>query len=97
MRLYKRPTDIFFLNRYPYFQIFFTDLWPVANILLTTETDIPKFAYRYICRYFNKVFWLKLVGIASTSLVHFGSKINQYKCVYVIAKIAKQCCCIGKT
>jgi len=31
---------------------------------LATDIDIPKFAYRYICRYFNKLFWLKLVGIA---------------------------------
>jgi len=37
-----------------------TDIWPVANIRLTTDTDILKFAYRYICQYFNKVFWLKL-------------------------------------
>jgi len=41
-----------------YFQ--FTDICPVADIRLVTDTDIPKFAYRY----FNKVFWLKLVGIA---------------------------------
>jgi len=34
------------------FQKFFTDIWPLA--------DIPK----YICRYFIKVFWLKLVWIA---------------------------------
>jgi len=32
------------------------------------------------------------VGIAYTSLVYFSSNINQYKLVYVTAKIAKQCC-----
>jgi len=31
---------------------------------LATDTDIPKFAYRYFCQYFNKVFWLKLERIA---------------------------------
>jgi len=36
------------------------EIWPAANIRLATDTDIPKFAYRY----FNKVFWLKLVWIA---------------------------------
>jgi len=35
------------------------------------------------------------VGIAYLSLVHFSSNINQYNCVYVTAKIAKQRC-IGK-
>jgi len=54
----KKPTDI----------IFFTDIWPAADIRLATETDIPKFAYRYIYRYFNKVFWLILVWTAT-----FGS------------------------
>jgi len=78
----------------PIFSEFFTDNWPVADILLTTDTDIPKFVYRYICRYFAKYFG-KLVGIAYTSLVHFSSNINQYKCVYVIAKITQQYC-IGK-
>jgi len=29
------------------------------------------------------------VGITYTSLVHFSSNINQYKRVYIIAKIAK--------
>jgi len=75
---------------------FFTDIWPVVNILLTTDTDIPKFAYRFICRYFNKVLLLKLVGIAYKSLVRFNSNINQYKCIYVTAKFAKQCF-TGKT
>jgi len=27
-----------------------TDIWPAADIRLATNTDIPKFAYRYICR-----------------------------------------------
>jgi len=93
--IYRLETD-----RYQFYEtvspiFFFADIWPVSDILLTTDTDIQKFAYRYICRHFNKVFWLKLVGIAFTSLVHFSSNINQYKRVYVTAKIAKQCC-IGK-
>jgi len=68
----------------------FTDIWTVADILLTTDTDILKFASRYIYRYFNEVFWLKLVEIAYTSSVHFNSSVNQCKCVYITAKIAKQ-------
>jgi len=36
------------------------------------------------------------VGIAYTSLMHFGCNMNQYKRVYVTVKIAKLCC-IGKT
>jgi len=28
------------------------------HIRLDTDTNISKFAYRCICRYFNKVFWL---------------------------------------
>jgi len=51
----------FFKNRYRYFQKFFTDSWPTADIRLSTDT---RFAYRYFCRYFDKVFWLKLVWIA---------------------------------
>jgi len=43
------------------FKKLFTDTWPVANIRLTIDTDIPKCAYWYICWYFNKVFWSKLV------------------------------------
>jgi len=43
------------LKQIPIFSIFFTDIWPVADILFITDTDIPKFAYRHICRYFNKV------------------------------------------
>jgi len=73
------------------FITFFIDIWPVVDILLATDTDIPKFVYRYICRYFNNVFWLKLVWTAYTSLVHFSNNINQYKCVYVTITIAKQC------
>jgi len=48
-----------------------------SNILLTTDTDFSKFAYRY----FNEIFSFKLVRIAYTSLVHFSStgNINQYK------------------
>jgi len=37
----------------PIFSKFFTDIWPTADIRLTTDTDIPKFAYRCFCRYFN--------------------------------------------
>jgi len=43
------------------FKIFFTDICPAANIRLATDTNVPKFAYRYIYRYFKKVFWFKLV------------------------------------
>jgi len=50
----------------PIFLIFFTGNWPVADMRLATDTDIPNFAYRYIYRYF-KVFWLKLVVIAYSS------------------------------
>jgi len=57
----------------------------------TQRQDIPRFPYRYICR-FNKVFYLKLVGIAYTSLVHFNSNTIQCKCTYITANIAKQCC-----
>jgi len=35
----------------------------VADILLAADIDILKFAYQYICRYFNKIFWPKLVWI----------------------------------
>jgi len=79
---YLLETDRYFFS--PIFSIFFTDIWPV-NILLTTDTDIPKFAYRY----FTKVFWFKLVRIAYTSF-YCSSNINQYKCIYVTAEIAKQ-------
>jgi len=72
------------------FKKIFTDFWPVADILLNTDTDISKFASD-ILRYFNKAFWLKLVRIAYTSLVHFiSNNTNQFKCVYVTAKIAMQ-------
>jgi len=49
-------------DRYHFFESdtdifnFFTDIWSVVDIVLVTDTDIPKFAYRYICRYFNKIF-----------------------------------------
>jgi len=71
-------TDFIFLKLIPVFSIFLTDIWPVANILLTTDTDILKFAYRY----FNKVVWLKLVGIAYTrqsNLVN-GIPANKFVC-----------------
>jgi len=38
------------IDRYHFFETV-TDICPVANIRLATDTDIPKFAYRYICRY----------------------------------------------
>jgi len=44
---WKTDTDI---------SIFFTDIWPAADIRLVTDTDIPKFAYRYIFRYLNEEF-----------------------------------------
>jgi len=46
--LFETDTDIF--------KKFFTDIWPAVDIRLATDTDIPKFAYRYL----NKVFWLIL-------------------------------------
>jgi len=52
------------IDRYHFFETdtdifknFFTDIWPSADIRLATDTDVSKFAYRY----FNKVFWLKLM------------------------------------
>jgi len=51
---YETNTDIF--------KKIFTDIWSVADIRLATNIDIPNFAYRY----FNKVFWLKIVWIAYT-------------------------------
>jgi len=33
------------LKPIPIFLNFFTDIWPVADILLATDSDIPKFAY----------------------------------------------------
>jgi len=53
--LFETDTDIF--------NYFFSDIWPAADIQLAIYTDIPKFAYGYFCRYFNKIFWFKLVGI----------------------------------
>jgi len=44
---------LYFWNRYRYFQILFTDVWPVADIRLATDTDILKLAYQYIFRYLN--------------------------------------------
>jgi len=57
---YKLVTDRYHFLIPIFSKKFFTDIWPVVDILLTTDTDIPKFPYRY----FNKVFWLKLVEIA---------------------------------
>jgi len=57
-------------NRYNFFETdtdicnFFTDIWPPTDIRMATDTDILKFAYRYIFRYLTEVFWLKLVWIA---------------------------------
>jgi len=60
---YKLETDRYnFLKLFLIF--FFTDTWPTADIRMATDTDISNFAYRYICRYFNKKFWLKLMWIA---------------------------------
>jgi len=88
-----RPTSFFDTDtNTDILKFFFSDIWSVADSLFTTDIDILKFAYRYIFRYFNKVFSVKLVGITYTSLVHFSSNINQYKCVYINAKIAQQCC-----
>jgi len=54
----------FFETESDIFKKIFTYIWPVSVIQLATDTDIPKFAYRHIFRYFNKVFWLKLMWIA---------------------------------
>jgi len=43
------------------FSIFFPNICQAADIRMATDTDIPKFAYRYIYQYFNEVCWLKLV------------------------------------
>jgi len=51
--LFLKPTQIFSI-------LFLTDIWPSADIRLATDTDIPKFVYRY----FNEVFRLKLTRIA---------------------------------
>jgi len=56
--MYKLETDRYFFETDIF--NFFTEIWPAADIRLATDTDIPKFAYRY----FNKVFWYKLVWIA---------------------------------
>jgi len=53
-RFFETVTDIFKKK--------FTDIWPAADIRVAT--DIPKLAYRYFRRYFNKVFWFKFVRIA---------------------------------
>jgi len=46
-------------DRYHFFFETDTDIFQkiFTDIRLATDTDIPKFAYRYICRYFIKVFW----------------------------------------
>jgi len=42
---------------YRYYKLDFKGIaWPVADIRLATDIDIPKFAYQYFGRYFNKVF-----------------------------------------
>jgi len=82
------PTDINLLKPiYRYFQ-FFSPIFSQLPIFYWPPIPIfQNFAYQYICRYFNKLFWLKLVGIAYTSLVHFTYDINQYKLVYFTAKM----------
>jgi len=49
-----RPVSFVFFET-DIFKNFFTDIWSAADVLLTIDTDILKFAYRYIWRYFNKV------------------------------------------
>jgi len=56
--LYRDRPILFFETDNDIFKTFFTDIRPVADIRLAIDTDIPKFAYRYTCRYFNKIFWL---------------------------------------
>jgi len=43
-----RPTS-FFETDTDIFKKNFTDIFPAADIRLATDTDILKFAYRYIC------------------------------------------------
>jgi len=48
---YYTPTGIIFETD---ISNFFTDIWPVADISMTTDTDIPKFAYSDILtKYFG--------------------------------------------
>jgi len=44
-----KPLSIFLI-------FFFTDIWLAADFRLTTDTDIPKFAYRYFCNILTKYF-----------------------------------------
>jgi len=61
--LFKLETDRYHFFDTDILKIFSTDIWPVPDFRLATDTDISKFAYRYVRRYFNKVFWLKLLWI----------------------------------
>jgi len=61
--MYIQETDRYHFLK-PIFSIFSLDIWPVADIRLAIDTDIPKFAYQYTFRYFNKIFWLKSMWIA---------------------------------
>jgi len=65
-KVFERETDRyhFFETDIDIFKNIFTDIWPAADIRLATDTDIPKFAYRCFCRYFDKAVWLELVWIA---------------------------------
>jgi len=64
-----------FLKPIPIFKKKLTNICPVAYIRLAIDTDIPKFTYQYFCRYFNKVFWLKLV--VTTYSPDYGSFTNE--------------------
>jgi len=44
---------------------------------MATDTYIPKFAYRYFCWYFTKVFWLKLVWLLTVPIPTYGSIISE--------------------
>jgi len=53
------------VDRYPFFEtdtvisifsVFFTDIWPVTDIRLATDTNIPKFVYPMFSDILTKCF-----------------------------------------
>jgi len=65
------------IDRFHFFKpipIFSKNFSPIISQLVT-DTDIPKFAYRYIFRFFNEVFWLKWVWIDYS--LTYGSLTNE--------------------
>jgi len=57
----ERPIDIILLKPKLIFSKNFYRYLAVTDIRFATDTDIPRFAYRYIYRYFNNVISLKLM------------------------------------